>query len=74
MYFQCNIDLKRNVLRIGTTGTETPFLPESELPECARLSGYSEDEIVNQSIKDHEERQVKEAVEKSKQGGRGKKK
>ncbi|KAL0852321.1 hypothetical protein ABMA28_000527 [Loxostege sticticalis] len=64
---QCNIDLKRNVLRIGTTGTETPFLPESELPECARLSGYSEDEIVNQSIKDHEERQVKEAVEKSKQ-------
>ncbi|CAG9782038.1 unnamed protein product [Diatraea saccharalis] len=71
---QCNIDLKRNVLRIGTTGTETPFLPESELPECARLSGYSEDEIVNQSIRDHEERQVKEALEKSKQGGRGKKK
>ncbi|XP_063838077.1 protein DDI1 homolog 2 [Ostrinia nubilalis] len=64
---QCNIDLKRNVLRIGTTGTETPFLPESELPECARLSGYSEDEIVNQSMKDHEERQVKEAMEKSKQ-------
>lgn len=71
---QCNIDLKRNVLRIGTTGTETPFLPESELPECARLSGYSEDEIVNQSIRDHEERQVKEAMAKSKQGGRGKKK
>ncbi|XP_075990660.1 DNA damage inducible 1 homolog rngo isoform X4 [Anticarsia gemmatalis] len=65
---QCNIDLKRNVLRIGTTGTETPFLPESELPECARLSGYSEDEIVNQSMRDHEERQVKEALEKSKQG------
>ncbi|CAB3259072.1 unnamed protein product [Arctia plantaginis] len=64
---QCNIDLKRNVLRIGTTGTETPFLPESELPECARLSGYSEDEIVNQSMRDHEERQMKEALEKSKQ-------
>ncbi|CAH0703761.1 unnamed protein product [Spodoptera exigua] len=64
---QCNIDLKRNVLRIGTTGTETPFLPESELPECARLSGYSEDEIVNQSMQDHEDRQVKEAMEKSKQ-------
>ncbi|CAH1647820.1 unnamed protein product [Spodoptera littoralis] len=64
---QCNIDLKRNVLRIGTTGTETPFLPESELPECARLSGYSEDEIVNQSMRDHEDRQVKEAMEKSKQ-------
>ncbi|XP_068632803.1 protein DDI1 homolog 2 isoform X2 [Battus philenor] len=64
---QCNIDLKRNVLRIGTTGTETPFLPESELPECARLSGYSEDEIVNQSMRDQEERQIKEALEKSKQ-------
>uniref|UniRef100_A0A1E1VX97 Ubiquitin-like domain-containing protein n=1 Tax=Pectinophora gossypiella TaxID=13191 RepID=A0A1E1VX97_PECGO len=71
---QCNIDLKRNVLRIGTTGTETPFLPESDLPECARLSGYSEDEIVNQSVREHEEQQVKEALEKSKQGGRGKKK
>ncbi|KAJ0183692.1 hypothetical protein K1T71_000115 [Dendrolimus kikuchii] len=64
---QCNIDLKRNVLRIGTTGTETPFLPESELPECARLSGYSEDEIISQSLRDHQERQVKEALEKSKQ-------
>ncbi|XP_026328158.1 protein DDI1 homolog 2 isoform X3 [Hyposmocoma kahamanoa] len=64
---QCNIDLKRNVLRIGTTGTETPFLPESELPECARLSGYSEDEIVNQSAREHEEKQMKEALEKSKQ-------
>ncbi|KPJ08996.1 Protein DDI1-like 2 [Papilio machaon] len=64
---QCNIDLKRNVLRIGTTGTETPFLPESDLPECARLSGYSEDEIVNQSTRAHEERQIKEALEKSKQ-------
>ncbi|XP_063634139.1 protein DDI1 homolog 2 isoform X4 [Cydia splendana] len=63
---QCNIDLERNVLRIGTTGTETPFLPESDLPECARLSGTSEDEIVNQSMRDHEERQVKEAIEKSK--------
>lgn len=34
---QCLIDLKRNVLVIGTTGTETPFLGEGELPECARL-------------------------------------
>ncbi|KAL1449534.1 hypothetical protein WDU94_002031 [Cyamophila willieti] len=36
---QCCIDLKKNVLRIGTTGTETAFLPESELPVCARLTG-----------------------------------
>lgn len=64
---QCNIDLKRNVLRIGTTGTETPFLPESELPECARLSGTSEDEMVTQSVKEHEEKQIKDALEKSKQ-------
>ncbi|XP_036607426.1 protein DDI1 homolog 2-like [Trichosurus vulpecula] len=34
---QCNIDLKKNVLVIGTTGTHTSFLPERELPECARL-------------------------------------
>ncbi|XP_041987613.1 protein DDI1 homolog 2 [Aricia agestis] len=64
---QCNIDLKRNCLVIGTTGTETPFLPEAELPECARLSGSSEDELVNQSVKEHEERQIKEALEKSRQ-------
>ncbi|XP_063766682.1 protein DDI1 homolog 2 isoform X1 [Eleginops maclovinus] len=35
---QCSIDLKRNLLLIGTTGTETHFLPEAELPECARLA------------------------------------
>ncbi|GBP97895.1 Protein DDI1 homolog 2 [Eumeta japonica] len=64
---QCTIDLKRNVLHIGTTGTETPFLPESELPECARLSGTSEEDVVQQSIKEDEERRVKEAIEQSKQ-------
>ncbi len=36
---QCVIDLRQNKLLIGTNGTETPFLSESELPECARLSG-----------------------------------
>uniref|UniRef100_A0A8C5NDB9 Protein DDI1 homolog 2-like n=1 Tax=Gouania willdenowi TaxID=441366 RepID=A0A8C5NDB9_GOUWI len=35
---QCSIDLKKNVLLIGTTGTETRFLSEAELPECARLA------------------------------------
>ncbi|XP_040833167.1 protein DDI1 homolog 1 [Ochotona curzoniae] len=34
---QCSIDLKKNVLVIGTTGTQTPFLPEGELPLCAKL-------------------------------------
>ncbi|XP_012667745.1 protein DDI1 homolog 1 [Otolemur garnettii] len=33
---QCSIDLKRNVLVIGTTGTQTHFLPEGELPACAK--------------------------------------
>lgn len=35
---QCTIDLRRNVLVIGTTGTETAFLPENELPMSARMS------------------------------------
>uniref|UniRef100_A0A3P8PT47 Ubiquitin-like domain-containing protein n=1 Tax=Astatotilapia calliptera TaxID=8154 RepID=A0A3P8PT47_ASTCA len=35
---QCSIDLKKSVLLIGTTGTETRFLSEAELPECARLA------------------------------------
>nr|XP_035947717.1 protein DDI1 homolog 1 [Halichoerus grypus] len=34
---QCSIDLKKNVLVIGTTGTQTHFLPEGELPLCAKL-------------------------------------
>lgn len=37
--------MKANILRIGTTGTETRFLPENDLPECARLSGNPEDAI-----------------------------
>ncbi|OWF54456.1 protein DDI1 homolog 2-like [Mizuhopecten yessoensis] len=35
---QCCIDLKRNKLVIGTTGTETSFLTESQLPEQSRLN------------------------------------
>lgn len=42
------IDLKRNVLHIGTTGTETQFLPESEIPESSHgpssLSSLTEEE------------------------------
>lgn len=40
---QCCIDLKKNVLMIGTTGAEAPFLAEGDLPECARLTSNSED-------------------------------
>jgi DNA damage-inducible protein 1 len=33
---QCCIDLRANVLRIGTTGNETPFLSEADLPDHHR--------------------------------------
>merc|ERR1719414_2796791 len=36
---QCTIDLRKNCLMISTTGTQTAFLTENELPPCARLSG-----------------------------------
>lgn len=52
---QCLIDLKRNVLVIGTTGTETPFLSENELPDCARLSGpKSQDDPSAMEMEDQE--------------------
>lgn len=56
---QCSIDLKKNVLRIGTTGTETPFLAEQDLPECARLStAHSDDDVVREV----EERDMQQAI------------
>ncbi|XP_037935821.1 protein DDI1 homolog 2 isoform X1 [Teleopsis dalmanni] len=58
---QCNIDLQKNVLRIGTTGTETVFLPENELPDCCRA--FNEDEM---SMNDAENKEIQEAIEKSK--------
>ncbi|ODM93314.1 Protein DDI1 2 [Orchesella cincta] len=42
---QCVIDLKRNVLVIGTTGTETRFLSESELPDSARLTSNNSEAV-----------------------------
>ena len=57
---QCSIDLKNNVLVIGTTGTQTPFLSESEVPEHARLNR-------NPSVSDFEgdDRALAEALAKS---------
>ncbi|XP_076300302.1 DNA damage inducible 1 homolog rngo [Lasioglossum baleicum] len=49
---QCCIDLKKNVLKIGTTGTETPFLAEGDLPECARLSGNNDDRELQRALED----------------------
>merc|ERR1719312_267948 len=66
---QCTIDLKKNVLVIGTTGTETPFLPEAALPPCARLSTQvNEDDVVKNSAKEaaaEEDRQLAEAIARS---------
>ncbi|XP_023011831.2 DNA damage inducible 1 homolog rngo isoform X1 [Leptinotarsa decemlineata] len=64
---QCCIDLKANVLRIGTTGTETPFLPESELPDCARLSSLSEEEVMAKSRKELEDKDLQKALQNSRQ-------
>ncbi|KAM5245521.1 protein DDI1 homolog 1 [Ctenodactylus gundi] len=48
---QCSIDLKKNVLVIGTTGTQTSFLPESELPSCAKLvSGTRHEESSDKEL------------------------
>ena len=64
---QCSIDLKNNILLIGTTGTRTPFLTEAELPDCARLTGSPEEEqkALEESKKLAEELEMKEAIEKS---------
>ena len=59
---QCCIDLSRNVLVIGSTSNETPFLAESDLPECARLSGQSGD---GESASELEDQQIAEAMDRS---------
>ena len=59
------IDLKRNVLVIGTTGTETPFLPENELPDCARLSGPKSEE--DSSTVEMEDQELAKALQESAQ-------
>ncbi|KAG5880649.1 hypothetical protein JTB14_022815 [Gonioctena quinquepunctata] len=67
---QCCIDLEANVLRIGTTRTETPFLSESELPDCARLSSnMSEEEVMARSRKELEERELQKALHNSRKVG-----
>ncbi|XP_041425827.1 protein DDI1 homolog 2 isoform X2 [Xenopus laevis] len=60
---QCSIDLEKNVLVIGTTGTRTTFLPEGELPECARLAyGPGREEVPPEEIAD---RELAEVLQKS---------
>lgn len=65
---QCCIDLKNNVLHIGTTGTETPFLAESELPVTDRLAfsdGEGEQMIQDKQLAEMEDRELAEAMAQS---------
>lgn len=65
---QCCIDLKNNVLRIGTTGTETPFLAESELSVTDRLAfsdGEGEQMIQDKQLAEMEDRELAEAMAQS---------
>eukprot|EP00118_Oscarella_pearsei_P024163 m.300664 g.300664 ORF g.300664 m.300664 type:complete len:278 (+) comp40800_c1_seq41:2181-3014(+) len=74
---QCCIDLK-NVLRIGTTGTETPFLAEKDLPLSARAGGaaslpspqHQEAAARQASLQEEEDRQLAKALEKSQKEAR----
>ncbi|XP_060578069.1 protein DDI1 homolog 2-like isoform X2 [Ruditapes philippinarum] len=54
---QCVIDLQKNELLIGTTGTRTPFLPENQLPAHARIN--------NQAQEPDEDQQLAAALQKS---------
>lgn len=73
---QCTIDLQRNVLRIGTTGTETNFLPENELPTHSRLTLSGEDSLkaaeeeMKATTDALEAEEIRKAIERSKQEGR----
>ena len=69
---QCCIDLKRNVLQIGTTNTETRFLPESELPECATRAGREESPgSLSGSIQEIEDQELAKALAESSKGVAG---
>lgn len=52
------------MLRIGTTGTQTPFLPEGELPSCARLAFEQEE---GGQVQQFEDQELAEALAKSAQ-------
>lgn len=67
---QCCIDLKNNVLHIGTTGTETPFLAESDLPVTDRLTFSDREEQMTQDkqLAEMEDRELAEAMLRSANG------
>ncbi|XP_026540214.1 protein DDI1 homolog 2 isoform X1 [Notechis scutatus] len=65
---QCSIDLKNNMLVIGTTGSQTAFLPEGELPDCAKLAygpgreDMRPDELADQELAEALQKSAEEAV------------
>ncbi|XP_033643718.1 protein DDI1 homolog 2-like [Asterias rubens] len=65
---QCCIDLKNNLLRIGTTGTETAFLGEADVPICARLNRT---ESMEHTALESEDKQLAEALQRSAQDTAG---
>ena len=56
------------MLVIGTTGTETRFLSEAELPECARLA-YGADGREDARPEEIADRELAEALQRSIQDG-----
>ena len=62
-HFQCCIDLRRNVLVIGTTETETAFLSESDLPDCARLS--MNPDVMQRNAQEEDDKLLAQALQRS---------
>uniref|UniRef100_M4AQG8 DNA-damage inducible protein 2 n=1 Tax=Xiphophorus maculatus TaxID=8083 RepID=M4AQG8_XIPMA len=56
--------LSKNLLIIGTTGTETRFLSEAELPECARLA-YGPEGREDAHPEEIADRELAEALQRS---------
>ncbi len=62
--------MKRNLLQIGTTGGEAPFLAEADLPACARLNSLerqASDPRAAVPMQEEEDRMLAEALAKSAQ-------
>ena len=66
-HYQCSIDLKNNVLVIGSVGTEMPFLPESHFAPYerspssgSRQKDFEEDMMV--TVKKREKRKLKAVI------------
>ena len=70
IYSVCSpFNFQSNELVIGSAGVKTRFLPEAELPECARLSSKTAqnqegnlEEALKESARMSEERQMQQAL------------